>query len=165
VRVPVTGVGHRPHGRMRRMKALSRLLTKERITWLESATKEEALRSLVELIATTAGLDEVDEIHQAILERERLLSTGIGLNLAIPHAKLNGVKEFVVALGIHRKGLPFESLDDKPVHLLVMIVGPNFHQEEYLKVLSRVTSFLKENREKILSLPTADGVYALTLDY
>ncbi len=147
------------------MKALSRLLTKDRIVWLESATKEEALRSLVEVIAKTANLQEPDRIFQAILEREKLLSTGIGLNLAIPHAKLNGVKEFVIALGIHRKGLPFESLDDKPVHLLVMIVGPNFHQEEYLKVLSRVTSFLKEKREKILALSTPEEVYALTLDY
>ncbi len=147
------------------MKALSRLLTKDRITWLESATKDEALRSLVDLIAGTAGLPDPDLIYQAILDRERLLSTGIGLNLAIPHAKLNAVKDFVVALGIHRQGLPFESLDDRPVHILVMIVGPNFHQEEYLKVLSRVTSFLKENREKILSLSTPDDVYALTLEY
>ena len=65
-----------------------------------------------------------------------------GLKLAVTHAKLPGVKDFVVALGIHRRGLPFESLDDRPVHILVMIVGPNSQQEEYLKVLSRVTSFL-----------------------
>jgi PTS system nitrogen regulatory IIA component len=147
------------------MKALSRLLTKDRIAWLESQTKEEALRSLVETICRSAQLPESDEIYQAILERERLLSTGIGLNLAIPHAKLAGVKDFVVALGIHRRGLPFESLDDRPVHILVMIVGPNFHQEEYLKVLSRVTAFLKDKRESILKLSTPDEVYALTAEY
>jgi len=147
------------------MKALSRLLSQDRIKWLESVSKEQALRTLVETIASSAGLDQTDEIFQAIIERERLLSTGIGLNLAIPHAKLNGVKDFVVALGIHKKGLPFESLDDKPVNLLVMIVGPNFHQEEYLKVLSRVTAFLKENREKILGLSTPEEVFALTMEY
>jgi|SRR6266540_346755 mannitol/fructose-specific phosphotransferase system IIA component (Ntr-type) len=147
------------------MKALSRLLSKDRITWLESATKDEALRTLVEQIGRSAQLPQTDEVFQAILERERLLSTGIGLNLAIPHAKLAGVKDFVVALGIHRRGLPFESLDDKPVHILVMIIGPNFHQEEYLKVLSRVTAFLKDKRESLLNLSTADEVYALTADY
>ena len=147
------------------MKALSRLLAKDRIAWLESPTKEDALRALVDLIAKSAGLTRPEDIYQAILERERLLSTGIGLNLAIPHAKLPGVKDFVVGLGIHRKGLAFESLDDKPVNLLVMIIGPNFHQEEYLKVLSRVTAFLKENREKILSLAAPEEVYALTMDY
>jgi len=147
------------------MKALSRLLSKERITWLESATKDEALRTLVEHLARTTQLPPTEEVYQAILERERLLSTGIGLNLAIPHAKLAGVKDFVVALGIHRRGLPFESLDDKPVHILVMIIGPNFHQEEYLKVLSRVTAFLKDKRESLLTLSTPEEVYALTTDY
>ena len=147
------------------MKALSRLLSKDRIAWLESSTKDEALRSLVELIARSAQFPHTEELYQAILERERLLSTGIGLNLAIPHAKLGAVKDFVVAIGIHRRGLPFESLDDKPVHILVMIIGPNFHQEEYLKVLSRVTAFLKDKRESLLSLSTADEVYALTADY
>jgi len=147
------------------MKALSRLLSKDRITWIESATKDEALRTLVEQIGRSAQLPQTEEVYQAILERERLLSTGIGLNLAIPHAKLAGVKDFVVAVGIHRRGLPFESLDDKPVHILVMIIGPNFHQEEYLKVLSRVTAFLKDKRESLLNLSTADEVYALTADY
>ncbi len=147
------------------MKALSRLLSSDRITWLDSATKEEALRDLVELICKSTDIPHTEQIHQAILERERLLSTGIGFNLAIPHAKLAGVKDFVVALGIHKKGLPFESLDEKPVHILVMIVGPNFHQEEYLKVLSRVTAFLKEKRESILTSSTPDEVYQQTIEY
>lgn len=147
------------------MKSLSRLLSKDRITWLESPTKEEALHTLVELIARSAGILKADELYQAILERERLLSTGIGLNLAIPHAKLPGLKDFVVAMGIHRHGLAFESLDDKPVHILVMIVGPNSQQDVYLKVLSRVTAFLKEQRENLLGLSSAEEVYALTADY
>jgi len=147
------------------MKALSRLLTSDRICWLDSSTKDEALRALVELITTSTKLPQTDEIYQAILEREHLLSTGIGFNLAIPHAKLAGVKDFVVALGIHKKGLAFESLDEKPVHILVMIVGPNMHQEEYLKVLSRVTAFLKEKREAILALSDPEEIYKLTLEY
>lgn len=147
------------------MKALSRLLQKDRIAWLDSPTKEDALRTLVDLLSRSAGLPMTDEIYRAILERERLLSTGIGLNLAIPHAKLPGVKDFVVALGIHKRGLPFESLDDRPVHILVMIVGPNSQQEEYLKVLSRVTSFLKDQRENLLTLSSPDQVYDLTMEY
>jgi len=147
------------------MKALSRLLTEERIVWIDSATKEDALRAMVEVISKTADLPQAEDIFNAIIERERLLSTGIGFNLAIPHAKLNGIKDFVVALGVHSQGIHFESLDNKPVHILVMIVGPNFHQEEYLKVLSRVTSFLKENREKIMALNTPQAVHQLMLEY
>ncbi len=147
------------------MKSLSRLLTKDRILWLESHTKEEALRAMVENIAQTAGLSSIEDIYKAILDREKLLSTGFGLGLAIPHAKLQSIKDFAVGLGIHRRGLEYESLDDKPVHILVMIVGPNSHQEEYLQVLSRVTSFLKDNRENLLNFKDSEEIYQLTLDY
>lgn len=133
--------------------------------WLDATHKDACLRSMVDRLATTADVDEPDEVHHAILEREKLLSTGFGLGLAIPHAKLQSVKEFFVTLGIHRAGVDFDSLDEKPVHVLVMIVGPDSQQEEYLKVLSRVTAFLKDNRERLLAMDTADDVYQLTLDY
>jgi len=68
-------------------------------------------------------------------------------------------------VGIHKEGVNFDSLDEKPVHVLVMILGPDSRQEEYLKVLSRVTAFLKDNRERLLSQATADEVYKLTLEY
>jgi mannitol/fructose-specific phosphotransferase system IIA component (Ntr-type) len=151
------------------MKSLSRLLSKDRIIWLDAPTKEESLKELVFCLARTAGPDAglppADDVFQAILEREKLLSTGFGLGLAIPHAKLAGVKDFAVGLGIHRRGLSYESIDDKPVHILVMILCPSSQQEEYLRVLSRVTSFLKDNREGLLKLQDSDEVYRLTVDY
>ena len=99
------------------------------------------------------------------MDRERLLSTGFGLGLAIPHAKLNIIDDFIVGLAIHRDGVPFDSLDEQPVHILVMILGPDQQQDEYLKVLSRVTAFLKDQREKILSLEDNEEIYKLTFDY
>ncbi len=99
------------------------------------------------------------------MDRERLLSTGFGLGLAIPHAKLNIIDDFIVGLAIHRDGVPFDSLDEQPVHILVMILGPDQQQDEYLKVLSRVTAFLKDQREKILSLKDNEEIYKLTFDY
>jgi PTS system nitrogen regulatory IIA component len=151
------------------MKSLSRLLTKERILWLESESKETALHEMVEiLVSTSAPQDEMpgsDDVLKAIQEREKLLSTGFGLGLAIPHAKLLGVKDFAICLGIHRHGLAYESIDDQPVHILVMILCPNAQQEEYLRVLSRVTSFLKNNKDGLLSLDDPEEIYQLTLDY
>ena len=99
------------------------------------------------------------------MDREHLLSTGFGLGLAIPHAKLNIIDDFIVGLAIHRDGVPFDSLDEQPVHILVMILGPDQQQDEYLKVLSRVTAFLKDQREKILSLEDNEEIYKLTFDY
>ena len=147
------------------MKSLSRLLTPDRILWLEASDKTECLRTMVDCLSKSASLESPDEIYHAILEREKLLSTGFGLGLAIPHAKLKQIKDFVVGLGIHKKGVDFDSLDEKPVHVLVMILGPESQQEDYLKVLSRVTAFLKDNRERLLLMESAQQIYELAFDY
>ena len=120
---------------------------------------------MVDCLAQSAAISAPEEIYNAILEREKLLSTGFGLGLAIPHAKLKAIKEFAVGLGIHKSGVQFDSLDEKPVHVLVMILGPDSQQEDYLKVLSRVTAFLKDNRERLLTLNTSKEIFELALDY
>ncbi len=147
------------------MKSLSRLLTLDRIQWLDQGTKNECLHTMVDCLARSTALERPEEVYEAILEREKLLSTGFGLGLAIPHAKLKSINDFVVGLGIHKKGVGFDSLDEKPVHVLVMILGPDSLQESYLKVLSRVTAFLKDNRERLLTLSTSQQVYDLALEY
>ena len=147
------------------MKSLSRLISPDRITRIDEDNKDACLRSLVKCLSESESLGNEDSIFEAIMDRERLLSTGFGLGLAIPHAKLNIIDDFIVGLAIHRDGVPFDSLDDQPVHILVMILGPDQKQDEYLKVLSRVTAFLKDQREKILSLEDNEEIYKLTFDY
>ena len=147
------------------MKSLSRLISPDRITRIDEDNKDDCLRSLVKCLSESESLGNEDSIFEAIMDRERLLSTGFGLGLAIPHAKLNIIDDFIVGLAIHRDGVPFDSLDDQPVHILVMILGPDQQQDEYLKVLSRVTAFLKDQREKILSLEDNEEIYKLTFDY
>ena len=147
------------------MKSLSRLISPDRITWLDQDNKIDCLRGLVQCLSESEELGNEDSIFDAIMEREQLLSTGFGLGLAIPHAKLNIIDDFIVGLAIHREGVPFDSLDDQPVHILVMILGPDQKQDEYLKVLSRVTAFLKDKREEILSLEDNEELYKLTFDY
>ena len=72
------------------------------------------------------------------------MSTGIGLGIAIPHAKISSVTEFVVGFGKVTAGLDFNSLDGKPVHFIVMIAGPDNQQERYLQLLARITLKLKD---------------------
>jgi mannitol/fructose-specific phosphotransferase system IIA component (Ntr-type) len=147
------------------MKSLSRLLSTDRIMWLDEPDKESCLRSMVErLVGSVEGLN-AEDVYHGILEREKLLSTGFGLGLAIPHAKLKGIKDFLVGLGIHEKGVEFDSLDEKPVHVLVMILGPEHQQEDYLKVLARVTSFLKDNRERLPTMRNAQEIFELAYQY
>ena len=147
------------------MKSLSRLISPDRITRIDEDNKDDCLRSLVKCLSESESLGNEDSIFEAIMDRERLLSTGFGLGLAIPHAKLNIIDDFIVGLAIHRDGVPFDSLDEQPVHILVMILGPDQKQDEYLKVLSRVTAFLKDQREKILSLEDNEEIYKRTFDY
>ena len=148
-----------------KMKSLSRLISPDRITRIDEDNKDDCLRSLVKCLSESESLGNEDSIFEAIMDRERLLSTGFGLGLAIPHAKLNIIDDFIVGLAIHRDGVPFDSLDEQPVHILVMILGPDQKQDEYLKVLSRVTAFLKDQREKILSLEDNEEIYKRTFDY
>lgn len=142
------------------------LLPQERIVKIESRNKNEALRELVHLLSneTEEVLDE-EGLFDAILDREEILSTGIGFGLAIPHAKISSVKNFALALGFSESGIDFGSLDDKPVHIMVMIIGPDHQQQDYLKLLARITKFLKAEKRNILSAESISQIHKLTEIY
>jgi len=124
--------------------SLENIIPPERVLVLDVKTKEQALEKLAATLAETAEVADADALLQAILERERIMSTGIGLGIAIPHAKIASVEDFVVAFGKVDAGLDFNSLDGKPVHFLVMIAGPHNQQERYLQLLARITLKLKD---------------------
>ena len=125
--------------------SLENIIPPERVTLLASIEKDGALRELAETIADAAEVQDADRLLEAIFEREKIMSTGIGLGIAIPHAKIPSVTEFVVALGKSAKGIEFNSLDGKPVHFVVMIAGPDNQQERYLQLLARITLKLKDS--------------------
>jgi fructose-specific phosphotransferase system IIA component len=124
--------------------SLDNIIAPEHVLLLESADKEGAIRELAYALAQSKEVDNADELLGAILEREKIMSTGIGLGIAIPHAKIAGVKDFVVAFGKSKSGIEFNSLDAKPVHFVVMIAGPDQQQERYLQLLARITLKLKD---------------------
>ena len=101
--------------------------------------------------------------RKAIHDRERILSTGIGQGIAIPHAKIASVTKFVAAIGISKTGVDFDSLDDKPAHIIVMIAGPEGQSEEYLRILSRFTAVLKNEqvRNRVIEAKKSDQVMAI----
>jgi len=141
------------------MKSLVELISPDRIVTLKSKTKEEALRELVDVISKSHHIKDKEELLKAILERERIMSTGIGLGIAVPHAKLDSVSDFVIAMGISKEGIEFNALDDKPVHIIVMIAGPN-QQAMYLRTLAKVTLLLKNERirRKIINSKSPEEV-------
>ncbi|MAG55825.1 MAG: hypothetical protein CMJ83_06005 [Planctomycetes bacterium] len=134
---------------------ITQLITADRIVNLnKEATKEAAIKTLVRCLSKTKFVSKEKELAKAISDRERILSTGIGQGIAIPHAKIPTVSGFVAALGISKNGVPFDSLDGKPANVIVMIAGPEGQNEEYLRILARFTSILKpeETRNRIIEL-------------
>jgi len=136
------------------------MISPERVVWLSSSTKEEVLRELVDVLSTAPQVRAREALLKAILEREGIMSTGVGLGIAVPHAKIDSVFDFVTAIGISRKGVDFDALDDKPVHIVVMIAGPAGQQDRYIRILARVVLTLKDPkvREAILKAQTPQEV-------
>jgi len=124
--------------------SLESIIAPERVIILQSSVKEEAIRELADVISSSEDVADSEALLEAILDRERIMSTGIGLGIAIPHAKIPSVEDFVVALGKSPGGIEFHSLDGKPVHFVVMIAGPDQQQERYLQLLARITLKLKD---------------------
>jgi PTS system nitrogen regulatory IIA component len=147
--------------------AISHYLDERLVQFLHEDTRDEALGQLVQLLEKEGKLKDGPAFNRAILEREKIVSTGIGLGVAIPHAKLQGYEDFFIAIGIQTgKGIEWNALDGAPVRLIFMIGGPDNKQTEYLRILSRLTLAIKneERRKKLLKAYDAKDVIALFAD-
>jgi mannitol/fructose-specific phosphotransferase system IIA component (Ntr-type) len=131
----------------------SPLITKDRFIVLESQKKIPALTELVDVLAKLPDVEDRDELLQAIVQRERDLSTAMGFGFAVPHAKIFSVREFVMAVGLSKNGIEFDAIDGQPVHLVVMIAGPVDRQRRYLQLLRQVTLILRDQdkRNKVMA--------------
>ena len=141
-------------------------LATERVTELTSRTKDGAIMELVALAAKSPSVEDAEKLQEAIFEREGIMTTGIGLEIAIPHAKIPSVKEFVVAVGTAPDGLDFDAYDGQPVKIVVLIAGPAREQQRYLQILARVTLGLKSEtvRAAVLSAATPEEIIEILVE-
>ena len=140
--------------------SLESILPPERVLLLESTNKKDALRELARTVSEAPEVADGERLIEAIMEREAIMSTGIGLGIAIPHAKIESVTDFVIGLGKSNAGIEFNSLDEKPVHFLVMIAGPKDQQERYLQLLAKITLKLKDStvRRRLTEASSVDEI-------
>lgn len=124
---------------------------------LSGGSKLEVLRELSGLLQGSGVVSDKEGLTQVLIAREALGSTGIGDGIAIPHGKIKGLKQMVLAFGRSRKGVDFDSLDGEPAHLFFMLVAPEDAPGDHLKALARISRLMK-NREMRDSLMKADGV-------
>lgn len=145
-------------------KGISKYLDERLVVFLDEESREGVISRLVEQLNKEGRLQDREKFLTSILEREKIVSTGIGIGVAIPHAKMAGNAGFFVAIGIQKKrGLDWNALDGSLVHLVFMIGGPDNKQTEYLKVLSTLTQSIKDEqrRKALLKCNTAKEVIDL----
>ena len=142
---------------------LSNLITPDRIIDLKAGTKNDALKELFRIIEQAPEITDRKKFETSIIERESILTTGIGFEFAVPHVKIPSVSNFVMALGRNPAGIDFDSLDGRPVKIVVMIGSSDRQRDEFLKVLAAVVLRFKEEdfRKKILKAKTPDEIIAL----
>lgn len=147
---------------------VTELLAPERIKIpLESTDKRGLIGEMAALLARVSGVpEEAEAIREAVLEREKVLSTGIGDGVAIPHGKTGRVGELVLVAGTTKEPIEFEALDDQPVRLLLMLVGPESAAALHVKVLSRISRLLRRRplRERLIAAPTPEAFLSVIRD-
>jgi nitrogen PTS system EIIA component len=127
---------------------LSDFVVKEAIlTDLKVATKEEAIRGMVESLGVTGSIKagEQDSITAAILKREELGSTGIGKGVAVPHTKHPSVDRLVATIALSKDGVEFASLDGEDVHILFLLVSPPDRPGDHLRALENISRHLRND--------------------
>jgi len=147
-------------------RTLADFLPESHITWLEEREKVPALRSMLGLLRNSRAVTDPSALENAILSREVMMSTGVGYGVAVPHARIPTVDEFVLALGISAEGVAYSPvIDDKPVRLIVMIAGPDNSRNGYLKLLSTLMRFIKSEKGKILSSTSTEEIRRFAARY
>jgi PTS system fructose-specific IIC component len=125
--------------------------------------KEDILNHLVDLVTNSGKISDIEKFRKAIFDREKKITTGIGSGIAIPHAKSDGVENFAIAFARSKEGLDFSSMDGNPAHLFFILGAPAEHDDEYLKGMSELSSFLKEPefRNSLLEAESKDEIFKL----
>jgi len=126
------------------MSVLFEYLTVEHVRDLSAETKGEALSELCDILAGTPAVVNRDGFLQAIIRRERVMSTGIGNGIAIPHARTHAVSGFVVAVGRIGNGIEFEALDGLPVQVIILMGAPERKKAEFLDLIAEIGSIFSE---------------------
>lgn len=136
-------------------------LSPDRIIDIKADTKKEALEELIDVIAASPKISDKRKFAKKIFAREKLMSTGIGYGIAIPHIRDDSVNDFVIALGRKKEGLKYESIDMEPVRLIFMIGGNESQKKDYIRLLSKLTLRLKnkEFKNNLLTAETPAKIY------
>jgi len=132
------------------------------ISPLRANGKKQALQELAQHAATLTGLPD-RELFEALLQRERLGSTGIGEGIAIPHGRMPGIDRLVGLFAKTEKPIDFDALDGQPVDIIFVLIAPEGAGADHLKALARVARVLRNQSvlEQVRKVRDPAAIYAI----
>ena len=144
------------------MNLLDILSLESTIVDLQGESKEEIITELVNSLPVSDSVSDRNQVLQAVLDREKIMSTGIGDGIAIPHGKSAAVTELVAAMGTQRRGMDFDALDGEPAYVFFLLVSPANVSGPHIKALARISRLLKneEFKKKLIDANSAEEIIA-----
>jgi len=130
---------------------------------LEGKDKNAVITELVDLLDANGLLLDRNTALEAVLVREQTKSTGIGSGIAIPHGKCKAVKELVIAIGITDEPIDFQSVDGKPVTIVILLVSPADQTGPHIQALARISRLMLDEqfKQSLEKASSAEQVYEL----
>ena len=130
---------------------------------MDVANKADALSKMVELLAASGKVLDKVKLSSVIHEREKLMSTGIGNSVALPHGKTDAVDRSMIAIATLANPIDFDSLDDNPVSIIILLVGTESNVGMHLRLLSRISRMVgsEQFRASLLHAKSVDDVMML----
>jgi PTS system nitrogen regulatory IIA component len=130
---------------------------------LAGTDKNSVITELVDLLAENGLLANKQAALDAVFARERTRSTGIGSGIAIPHGKTAAVRELVMAMGIAQQPVDFDSVDKKPVAIVILLVSPLDQTGPHIQALARISRLMLDNefKDALEKAPSAQAAYEL----
>lgn len=126
--------------------ALANLIKKENICVpLEAKTKTEAILELINRLKDNGLITDSQGVSQAVFDREALSSTGLGDGIAVPHAKTDSVSSSLLAIGISKEGIDFQSHDNQPVNIIFLMIAPKSQPGQHVETLSEIAKMMQSS--------------------
>lgn len=145
------------------MKISDLLNSSNVLTKLSVKNKKEAIDKLVKALSHDLDEKTLASVRKAVMERENIMSTGVGKGLAIPHGKSGDIDRTYAAFAILEEPVEYEAIDNEPVHILFLLVGPESQNSIHIKMLSRISRLLNSAtfRDKLLSNDDSESIIEL----
>ncbi len=143
---------------------LTHLLAQERVLITNFSNKRDILTALINNLSQAPQVRDPQELEKTIWDREKLMSTGIGLGIGIPHVRIYSVSDIAVSIAVNKSDiLDYQSLDNAPVRIVFMVAAAYNQHTEYLKLLASISSLLKEDifRDKLLAAEDSKQIYSM----